>query len=212
MLEISSKCILSPYVDNLLINYLTSLCGCNSIKTVKSNEMPEMSCIQLPKDILILVVVKAKSITIITVCVIADMAVCQGNRFLFFFLHTKWDDKTIKLQWRRGPWQFAPYKKLTHCRSLVQIFYTSLKYAVSKLSFSSLKPHHLFRIPPQDSRIFSGQSFETSPVPLEISLSLSAGNIECTCCYTKYYDKDNKTLCLALPTLSFILLSSFDGS
>lgn len=28
------------------------------------------------------------------------------------------------------------------------------------------KPYHLFRIAPQDSRIFSGQSLETSPVPL----------------------------------------------
>jgi len=33
----------------------------------------------------------------------------------------------------------------------------------------------MVRIPPQDSRIFSGQSLETSPVPLEISLSLSTG-------------------------------------
>lgn len=39
-----------------------------------------------------------------------------------------------------------------------------------------LEAYHLWRIPPQDSRIFSGHSFETSPVPLEISLSLSAAN------------------------------------
>lgn len=43
--------------------------------------------------------------------------------------------------------------------------------------FSCLfEAYHLWRIPPQDSRIFSGHSFETSPVPLEISLSLSAAN------------------------------------
>lgn len=39
-----------------------------------------------------------------------------------------------------------------------------------------LEAYHLWRIPPQDSRIFSGHSFETSPVPLEISLSLSAAS------------------------------------
>lgn len=44
-----------------------------------------------------------------------------------------------------------------------------MKFSVRKINF-----YHLPSNSPQEYRIFSGQSLDTSPVPLESSLSLSA--------------------------------------
>lgn len=63
---------------------------------------------------------------------------------------------------------------LQHNRAgILQLCSMCIVLQIWSYSHVGQKSHHLLRIPPQDSKIFSGQSFDTSPVPLEISLSLS---------------------------------------
>ncbi len=69
-------------------------------------------------------------------------------------------------------WQVEDRRR--HCSTTELVFCSHVQYGLRFKSghtlMSGQKSHHLLRIPPQDSKIFSGQSFDTSPVPLEISL------------------------------------------